>query len=120
MVSSHILYEVEAMTKRVMLVHNGRILAEGDVREIRDLLDEHPHTVALRARDPRRLAAAIVGWPNVLSVAFGGEGEWVTVETARPDEFYGALHAAALEAGVAEMYSPDENLESVFKYLVAR
>jgi ABC-2 type transport system ATP-binding protein len=119
-VSSHILYEVEAMTRRVLLVHNGRILAEGDVREIRDLLDEHPHTVALRAREPRRLAAAIVGWPNVISVSFGPEGEWVTVETARPDEFYGALHAAALESGVVEMYSPDENLESVFKYLVAR
>jgi ABC-2 type transport system ATP-binding protein len=119
-VSSHILYEVEAMTKRVLLVHNGRILAEGDVREIRDLLDEHPHTVALRARDPRRLAAAIVGWRNVISVSFGAEGEWVTVETARPDEFYGALPEAALESGVVEMYSPDENLESVFKYLVAR
>ncbi len=83
-VSSHILYEVEAMTKRVLLVHNGRILAEGDVREIRDLLDEHPHTVALRAREPRRLAAAIVGWPNVLSVTFGGEGEWVTVRDRAP------------------------------------
>jgi ABC-2 type transport system ATP-binding protein len=119
-VSSHILYEVEAMTKRVLLVHNGRILAEGEVREIRDLLDEHPHTVALRARDPRRLAAAVVGWPSVLSVRLGMEGEWLTVETARPDEFYGALHAAALETGVSEMYSPDENLESVFRYLVAR
>jgi ABC-2 type transport system ATP-binding protein len=119
-VSSHILYEVEAMTKRVLLVHNGRILAEGEVREIRDLLDEHPHTVALRARDPRRLAAAVVGWPSVLSVRLGAEGEWLTVETARPDEFYGALHAAALETGVSEMYSPDENLESVFRYLVAR
>ena len=31
-VSSHILHEVEAMTRRVLLVHNGRILAEGDVR----------------------------------------------------------------------------------------
>jgi ABC-2 type transport system ATP-binding protein len=119
-VSSHILYEVEAMTKRVLLVHNGRILAEGDVREIRDLLDEHPHTVALRARDPRRLAAAVVGWPNVLSVAFGADGEWVTVQTARPDEFYGTLSDAALEAGVVEIFSPDENLESVFRYLVAR
>jgi ABC-2 type transport system ATP-binding protein len=119
-VSSHILHEVEAMTKRILLVHNGRILAEGNVREIRDLLDEHPHAVALRARDPRRLASAIVGWPNVVSVSFGAEGEWVTVETARPDEFYGALHDAALESGVVEMYSPDENLESVFKYLVAR
>jgi ABC-2 type transport system ATP-binding protein len=120
LVSSHILYEVEAMTRRVLLIHNGRILAEGDVREIRDLMDEHPHTVALRARDPRALARAVVGSPHVLSVTFGGEGQWVTVQTARPDDFYGSLHDAALEAGVSEMYSPDENLESVFKYLVAR
>jgi ABC-2 type transport system ATP-binding protein len=119
-VSSHILHEVEAMTRRVLLVHNGRILAEGDVREIRDLLDEHPHTVSIRARDPRRLAGAIVGWPSVLSLSFGPEGEWLTVQTARPDEFYGALPDAALEAGVVEMYSPDENLESVFHYLVTR
>jgi ABC-2 type transport system ATP-binding protein len=120
LVSSHILHEVEAMTRRVLLIHNGRILAEGDVREIRDLMDEHPHTVALRARDPRALARAVVGSPHVLSLTFGGEGEWVTVQTARPDDFYGSLHDAALEAGVSEMYSPDENLESVFKYLVAR
>ena len=43
-----------------------------------------------------------------------------TVQTGKPDEFYGALHDAALEAGVLEMYSPDENLESVFRYLVER
>jgi ABC-2 type transport system ATP-binding protein len=120
LVSSHILHEVEAMTRRVLLIHNGRILAEGDVREIRDLMDEHPHTVALRARDPRALARAVVGAPHVLSLTFGGEGEWVTVQTARPDEFYSAVVDAAVEAGVSEMYSPDENLESVFKYLVAR
>lgn len=119
-VSSHILHEVEAMTKRVLLVHNGRILAEGEVREIRDLLDEHPHTVALRARDPRLLASAVVGWPSVLSVRIDPEGGWLTVETSRPDEFYGGLHAAALESGVVEVHSPDENLESVFRYLVAR
>ena len=120
LVSSHILHEMEAMTRRVLLIHNGRILAEGDVREIRDLMDEHPHTVALRAREPRALAQAVVGSPHVLSVSFGAEGQWVTVQTARPDDFYGTLHEAALEAGVSEMYSPDENLESVFKYLVAR
>jgi ABC-2 type transport system ATP-binding protein len=120
LVSRHILHEVEAMTRRVLLIHNGRILAEGDVREIRDLMDEHPHTVALRARDPRALARAVVGSPHVLSLSFGAEGEWVTVQTARPDEFYSSVVDVAVEAGVSEMYSPDENLESVFKYLVAR
>jgi ABC-2 type transport system ATP-binding protein len=119
-VSSHILHEVESMTPQVLLINNGRILAEGSVREIRDLMDEHPHTVALRARDPRALARAVVEAPHVLSVSFGAEGEWVTIQTARPDEFYAHLHGAAREAGVVEMYSPDENLESVFRYLVAR
>jgi ABC-2 type transport system ATP-binding protein len=119
-VSSHILHEVEAMTRRVLLIHNGRILAEGDVREIRDLIDEHPHTVALRARDVRALARAVVSLPHVRSLRFAPDGEWLTLQTERPEEFYGALHGAALEAGVAEMYSPDEDLESVFRYLVAR
>ena len=62
----------------------------------------------------------VVCWPAVVSVRLDPAGEWLTVETARPDEFYGGLHAAALEAGVVEMHSPDENLESVFRYLVAR
>jgi ABC-2 type transport system ATP-binding protein len=119
-VSSHILHEVEAMTRRVLLIHNGRILAEGDVREIRDLMDEHPHTVSLRARNPRALAQAAVGWPHVISMTFGAEGEWLTVQTARPDEFYAALPEPAVQAGVSEIYSPDEDLESVFRYLVAR
>jgi ABC-2 type transport system ATP-binding protein len=119
-VSSHILHEVEAMTRRVLLIHNGRVLAEGDVREIRDLMDEHPHTVAIRAADPRSLARQVVGLPSVVSMSFGAEGEWVTIQTARPEEFYGALQGVAVEAGITEMYSPDENLESVFRYLVAR
>jgi len=42
------------------------------------------------------------------------------VQTARPDEFYGALAEPALQAGVLEMYSPDDDLESVFRYLVQR
>lgn len=119
-VSSHILYEVESMTRRVLLIHNGRILAEGDVREIRDLMDEHPHTVSLRCRDPRVVARAVIGSPHILSLSFGHEGEWLTVQTAKPDEFYAALGEPAVEAGVMEMYSPDQDLESVFRYLVAR
>jgi ABC-2 type transport system ATP-binding protein len=119
-VSSHVLHEVEAMTRRVLLIHNGRILAEGDVREIRDLMDEHPHTVSLRARDPRTLAQAVVTLPHVLSLSFGHDGEWLTVQTERPDEFYGSLHDAAIDAGVMEMFCPDEDLASVFRYLMAR
>ena len=44
------------MTSNILLINNGRILAEGDVHQIRDLIDEHPHTVYVRAEDPRGLA----------------------------------------------------------------
>ena len=66
------------------------------------------------------MAQAIVGSESVLSLAFGREGEWVTAQTDRPDELYGALMEVAADAGVEEMYSPDEDLESVFRYLVNR
>ena len=44
------------MTSNILLIHNGRILAEGNVHQIRDLIDEHPHTVYIKAADPRALA----------------------------------------------------------------
>src|SRR5262245_62557345 len=44
-VSSHILHEIESMTANILLINQGRILAEGNVHQIRDLIDEHPHTV---------------------------------------------------------------------------
>ncbi len=58
-VSSHILHEIEAMTSNILLITNGRILAEGNVHQIRDLIDTHPHTVHIRAADPRALARAL-------------------------------------------------------------
>ena len=58
-VSSHILHEIEAMTSTILLIHNGRILAEGDVHQIRDLIDEHPHTVHVRAAQPRDAGARV-------------------------------------------------------------
>ena len=44
------------MTSNILLINQGRILAEGDVHQIRDLIDEHPHTVHIKAEQPRALA----------------------------------------------------------------
>ncbi len=118
-VSSHILHEIEAMTSNILLINNGRILAEGDVHHIRDLIDEHPHTVYVRGADPRGLAREFLTRDDVLSMRF--EEGAVVVETARPDAFYARLTemAASGEFGaIDEVASPDDNLQAVFKYLV--
>ena len=119
LVSSHILHEVESMTPNILLVNNGRILAEGNVHQIRELIDEHPHTVFVRAADPRGLAQHLMSQDDVLSVTF--EEGAVVIQTARPDVFYTRLTALAAsgEAGaIDEITSPDDNLQAVFKYLV--
>src|SRR5690242_8070318 len=118
-VSSHILHEIESMTSNILLINNGRILAEGNVHQIRDLIDTHPHTVYVRGRDPRALARRFLTEDDVLSMKF--EADAVIVETARPDNFYARLTelAASGEAGaIDEVQSPDDNLQAVFKYLV--
>jgi ABC-2 type transport system ATP-binding protein len=118
-VSSHILHEIESMTSNILLINNGRILAEGDVHQIRDLIDEHPHTVFVRATDPRRLARQFLEREDVLSLRF--ESGAVVVETGKPDAFYTRLTemAASGEFGsIDEVTSPDDNLQAVFQYLV--
>jgi ABC-2 type transport system ATP-binding protein len=119
LVSSHILHEIESMTSNILLINNGRILAEGNVHQIRELIDTHPHSVFIRAEDPKALARALLVEDGVISMRF--EPGAVSVETARPDAFYARLTemAASGEAGVIdEVTSPDDNLQAVFKYLV--
>ena len=118
-VSSHILHEIESMTATILLINNGRILAEGDVHQIRDLIDEHPHTVYVRADNPRILAREFLDRADVRSMRF--EQGAVVVETGTPDAFYSRLTelAASGEFGaIDEVTSPDDNLQAVFQYLV--
>ena len=118
-VSSHILHEIESMTSNILLINQGRILAEGNVHQIRDLIDEHPHTVFIRAERTRELAREFLADDQVLSLRFENGG--VVVQTARPDMFYSHLTrlAASEELGaVHEVTSPDDNLQAVFEYLV--
>jgi ABC-2 type transport system ATP-binding protein len=118
-VSSHILHEIESMTANILLINQGRILAEGNVHQIRDLIDEHPHTVYIKADQTRALAREFLSQDDVLSLKF--EHEAVVVQTGRPDAFYTRLTelAASGEIGVIhEVTSPDDNLQAVFQYLV--
>ncbi|HZE98959.1 MAG TPA: ABC transporter ATP-binding protein [Planctomycetota bacterium] len=116
-VSSHVLHEIEQLTTKIVLIHRGRLVAEGDVRSIRDLIDRHPHTVEIRAERPRELAAALAKEPEVVEIRLENGSLWI--RTPQPDAFYSKLPRIALSAGaeVKAISSPDDNLEAVFRYL---
>ncbi len=120
LVSSHILHEVELMTREVVLMTAGRILASGNIHEIRRLMDAHPHHIAIATPTPKKLAARILEEPALHSIAFSEEAREVRLETREPERFYRLLQRLVLEenATVDELTSPDDNLEAVFHYLV--
>jgi ABC-2 type transport system ATP-binding protein len=120
LVSSHVLHEVQSLTPNIVLMNRGRLVAHGQVREIRDLIDRYPHHIKLVCDDYRRLAAKMVNWDDVEGVRVLANENALMVETRSPDAFYSRLPAISLEDGLAikSVYSDDDNLEAVFKYLV--
>lgn len=122
LVSSHVLPEIEALTARIVLIHQGKILAQGDVPFIRELIEAHPHQISVRSNDPRALAGRFVGDRSIQKMTFDPDGRTLVVETHKRDDFFGRLTGVVLEAGieVEEISSPDDNLQSVFEYLVGK
>lgn len=116
--STHVLHEVERVTSNVLLLHNGCILAQGDIREIRALIDEHPHAITVTCADPHALSREFVHEPATLSIEFL-DGS-VTVRTRDPNAVYQRLNDMALNGqfDIEAMTCPDDNLQSVFEYLI--
>jgi len=119
-VSSHILFEVEQMTRSILLLNRGRLLANGDLSAIRALIEKYPHRIRIDTPEPRSIAERLVGLPYVLNVQFDPRGQSVEFQTKQPNDFYDAIPALILDdrLPIDSVSSPDNNLESIFRYLV--
>jgi len=117
LVSSHVLHEVESMTKRVLLMDHGRVIADGTIAEIRRDLSDRPLTIRVETSAPRELAGRIVLLEGVERVDVGPG--LVVVMTKRPNDVFAGLAAWAVDDHVPiGGYGPtDESLEAVFRYL---
>jgi ABC-2 type transport system ATP-binding protein len=121
-VSSHILHEVEALTKDMVLINHGQMRARGNVYEIRELLTNHPLQLEMRVSDRRKLAQAMMSLDHVVKVELPHEEEdRLVVFTRLQNEFFRELPEVLREADVhiEQLYAEDEDMESVFKYLVS-
>jgi len=118
LVSSHVLSEVERMTPNLLLIHQGRVLAEGKVGEIRDQIADQAYRVELRASDLRGLAQFVIGLPSVEGVeVIDGR---VIVRVHEADGFFDSVTELGADArfGLEAVTPLDAGLEAVFDYLV--
>lgn len=118
LVSSHVLHELEAIVDRVALVHQGRLVAEGRIADLRGQLREKPHRLRVGSPAPRQLSAELSGLPQVIGLSIAEAG--VDVSLNGEPGFYGELTRLGARADglVGEVAPLDESLASVFGYLV--
>lgn len=119
-VSSHVLDEVQRFGSRVVVLGQGRLLAEGDFREIRDLMDDRPHRLRIGTDQPRAVAAGLLSSGAVLGAHV--ERSTVIVDTDDVKAFRKSVAVVAQQndARLTEVVPLDDDLESVFRYLVGR
>jgi ABC-2 type transport system ATP-binding protein len=117
-VSSHVLYEVERLTDQIVMISNGRAIAQGDLHRIRSLIDAHPHVIDLETPDPRGVARALGTMEHVVAIEFPGAGR-LRVRSRSPDQFYGSLPGLVVQEqlDIRGVGSADDNLDAVFRYL---
>jgi ABC-2 type transport system ATP-binding protein len=117
LVSSHVLHEVEALARRMVVIHVGRVIADGTSRSLREEMKDIPLTIRVRSPEAGRLAEAVVGLPGVESVARGAAAvDVVTRDAAALCDAVADL-AAASTVPIDAVETLDEDLEAVFRYL---
>jgi len=119
LMSTHVLYEIERVTQNVVLIHNGKGIASGNLHAIRALIDKHPHAFRIATPRPRDLAQALAGMDHVVAIEVPAP-DTLLVRTRQPDAFYRELPEIVVDRGldVRGVESPDDSLEAVFRYLV--
>jgi ABC-2 type transport system ATP-binding protein len=119
-ISSHILHEVDMMSDSVVLMHNGYVVAEGDVHGVRDEIDEHPVQILVRCDRPQVLAARLFENEHTVEARIHDDRQGLFVKTRRPDDFYLLLNKVITEQNIqVESVAPaDDDLNAVYQYLI--
>ena len=117
MISSHVLYEIEALTSDIVVIYRGQVLAEGNVYEIRKLIDQHPHRIRVECDQPRVDRGGAGGEDHIARLIFERgavlDRDPRSRSLLRPARGGGARGDVAVSA----LTSPDNNLGAVFEYL---
>jgi ABC-2 type transport system ATP-binding protein len=118
LVSSHILSEIERITEQIIILHQGKLVALGNLHAIRERLDEIPHTIRIVGDDARSLAKDILDHPAVFGLSFPSNTE-LLIQTYHFGSLHSELPKLIVKNGhrVTLIDNPDDDLESLLGHL---
>src|SRR6266571_4300830 len=119
-ISSHILEEVDRISDRVVLMSSGYVVAEGQIREVRREVQDHPMQILVRCSNAGRLAAAAFELDHVVEAKILNDGHGVLVRTRDAEQFYLLLNKI-VSGGLVEVDAvapADDDVNSIYQYLI--
>ena len=119
LVSSHVLDEVERFGSNVLVVAKGRLAAQGNFHTIRTLLNQYPTQVRIRCSHARRLGAELLASGCLSGCTIKNQDEIeVTTDDVAAFRRQVVTSAHRIGASLRHVEPLDDDLESVFRYLV--
>ena len=120
LISSHILDEVARIGSEVLVIAQGRLAASGDYRSLRTLMEDQPHVIQITTNGARELGAALLQKEIIEGVTI--EDGTLKITTSKIDAFGRSIASIAreLDVSLVEVTPMDDDLESVFRYLIER
>lgn len=118
LLASHVLHEVESITRSFLLICGGRLLASGTAEEVHEILADIPNEMTLHCDRPRDLAELLLREAAAHSLKI--ESERLTMTTHHPARVFSELPGWLAETGirVSEISSADESLQALFDSLM--
>ncbi len=117
--SSHVLQEVDVISDQVVLIANGMIMAEGEIRNVREEIHEHPSQFMIRCRDASQVASLLFQEEHVTEIRLTDDGLGLLVMTRNREQFSRTLGRIALDGHRIDGVIPaDENVDALYGYLI--
>ena len=118
-VSSHVLHEVDMISDQVILLANGYVVAEGEIRGVRAEISDRPNQIVIRCDQPSRMASRLFEHEHVVEVRIHQDRQGLLVKTTDASHFYKLLNKLALEGINIETIAPaDDDVNSLYEYLI--
>jgi ABC-type multidrug transport system ATPase subunit len=125
-ISSHILFEIEKISEKVILMYKGRTIAQGSPIRIREMIDDQPHSIQITVKNSKKLSTLLINNANenvVSQIKFQKDvrsnEDQLVVLTNEPREFYSLITDLVCdhEISILEIKATDEGLQNLYKSL---
>lgn len=118
LLASHILHEVESITRSFLLICGGRLLASGTAEEVHEMLVDLPSEITICCNHPYQLATRLLQQEVMDSLKI--DGNLLTVATRHASQLIEGLPEwiAGTDIEISEIRSADESLRALFNSLL--